>query len=92
MIERCQNQILERQWMEDDDPNELQGPHYYVHYKGWKNTYVKCSLLDGSTIDKEYSWDEWVHETRVLKYTDTNLKLQQRLKDANTVWSLERVK
>ena len=31
-------QILDRQWM-DSNP-DFQGPYYFVHYKGWKRTYV----------------------------------------------------
>ncbi|KAI8919053.1 hypothetical protein PhCBS80983_g01848 [Powellomyces hirtus] len=38
------------------------GPHYKVHYKGWKQT-----------------WDEWVPESRILKYSEENLKKQQDL-------------
>ncbi|KAI7884738.1 MRG-domain-containing protein [Mucor mucedo] len=53
--------ILESKWM-DEDP-ELTGPHYYVHYKGWKR-----------------SWDEWVPETRVLRWCEDNIKMQSRLK------------
>ncbi|KAI9486872.1 MAG: chromo domain-like protein [Benjaminiella poitrasii] len=53
--------ILDRDWM-DDDP-ELTGPHYFVHYKGWKR-----------------SWDEWVPESRILRWTEENLKMQSRLK------------
>lgn len=44
-----------------------EGPHYFVHYKGWKQT-----------------WDEWVPETRVLKWTDQNLKKQQELKQSHS--------
>ncbi|KAI8809579.1 MRG-domain-containing protein [Cladochytrium replicatum] len=47
-----------------EDPNE-NGPHYFVHYKGWKQT-----------------WDEWVPESRVLKFSDENLKRQSELKDS----------
>lgn len=53
--------ILDRKWM-DEDP-EMTGPHYYIHYKGWKR-----------------SWDEWVPETRVLRWCDENIKMQSRLK------------
>ena len=38
------------------------GPRYFVHYKGWKQ-----------------SWDEWVPETRILKFTDDNIERQQEL-------------
>ncbi|KAG2185777.1 hypothetical protein INT43_002214 [Umbelopsis isabellina] len=48
------------------DEEEMQGPHYFVHYKGWKQT-----------------WDEWVPEDRVLKWTETNLQKQAQLKEAH---------
>ncbi|ORE21697.1 MRG-domain-containing protein [Rhizopus microsporus] len=54
--------IMDRQWMNEDP--ELQGPYYFVHYKGWKRT-----------------WDEWVPETRLLKWCDENIKMQLRLRD-----------
>ncbi|KAJ2754437.1 Esa1p-associated factor [Coemansia pectinata] len=41
------------------------GPHYFVHYKGWKQT-----------------WDEWVDESRALKFNDENLAKQKALKQA----------
>ncbi|KAG1446480.1 hypothetical protein G6F56_009556 [Rhizopus delemar] len=47
----------------NEDP-ELQGPYYFVHYKGWKRT-----------------WDEWVPETRLLRWCDENIKIQLRLRD-----------
>ncbi|KAG2228714.1 MRG-domain-containing protein [Thamnidium elegans] len=53
--------ILDSKWM-DEDP-DFTGPHYYVHYKGWKR-----------------SWDEWVPETRVLRWCDENIKMQYRLR------------
>lgn len=30
-----------------------------------------------------YSWDEWVPESRVLKYVDSNLAKQKELQKAN---------
>ncbi|KAI3660147.1 hypothetical protein MP638_002544 [Amoeboaphelidium occidentale] len=48
-----------------DDPSfgpDQQGPHYFVHYKGWKQT-----------------WDEWVPESRVLRYNETNIQRQKDL-------------
>ncbi|EJT98250.1 MRG-domain-containing protein [Dacryopinax primogenitus] len=49
----------------DDTNSKLdhsRGPHYFVHYKGWKNT-----------------WDEWVPQSRLLKFTEHNLVLQKQL-------------
>lgn len=48
----------------DGKEGNAEGPHYFVHYKGWKRT-----------------WDEWVPECRVLKWTDTNLQRQAQLKE-----------
>ncbi|KAJ1667129.1 Esa1p-associated factor [Coemansia sp. RSA 1813] len=41
------------------------GPHYFVHYKGWKQT-----------------WDEWVDESRALKFNEENLATQKALRQA----------
>ncbi|KAG1447992.1 hypothetical protein G6F46_008952 [Rhizopus delemar] len=54
--------VMDRNWMNEDP--ELQGPYYFVHYKGWKRT-----------------WDEWVPETRLLRWCDENIKMQLRLRD-----------
>ncbi|KAI8612784.1 MRG-domain-containing protein [Chytriomyces sp. MP71] len=43
------------------------GPHYFIHYKGWKQ-----------------SWDEWVPESRTLKFNDQNLKRQADLNSLNS--------
>lgn len=45
-----------------------EGPHYFVHYKGWKQT-----------------WDEWVPETRILKWSDANLARQKQLQETHAV-------
>jgi mortality factor 4-like protein 1 len=55
--------ILKGELWENKQIEKDNGPHYYVHYKGWKQT-----------------WDEWVPESRVLKYNDVNLKRQSELK------------
>ncbi|KAI9092613.1 MRG-domain-containing protein [Phlyctochytrium arcticum] len=47
-----------------DKANHEDGPYYFVHYKGWKQT-----------------WDEWVPESRVLKFSDENLKRQADLRE-----------
>lgn len=31
-----------------------------------------------------FSWDEWISEARVLKYTDENLQKQKQLKEMNS--------
>ncbi|CAI2195421.1 20020_t:CDS:2, partial [Funneliformis geosporum] len=40
----------------------LLGPHYHIHYAGWKS-----------------SWDEWVDESRVLKYDEANLEKHKQM-------------
>jgi len=55
--------ILKGELWENKQIEKDNGPHYYVHYKGWKQ-----------------KWDEWVPESRVLKYNDVNLKRQSDLK------------
>ncbi|ORY01480.1 MRG-domain-containing protein [Basidiobolus meristosporus CBS 931.73] len=56
--------VLQCEWWEGNEQVE-EGGHYYVHYKGWKQT-----------------WDEWVPESRVLKYNEENLATQAALKAA----------
>ncbi|OZJ04196.1 hypothetical protein BZG36_02180 [Bifiguratus adelaidae] len=51
-------------WEEKDSETGETGPHYYVHYKGWKQ-----------------SWDEWVPESRALKFNEANLSRQQQLRE-----------
>ncbi|KAI8394081.1 MRG-domain-containing protein [Radiomyces spectabilis] len=58
--------VIRREKREDNDDSEG-GRHYYIHYKGWKQT-----------------WDEWVPEERVLKFTDTNIQKQQQLKEMHS--------
>lgn len=52
-------------WKENDNQSGATGPHYLVHYQGWKKT-----------------WDEWVPETRLLKFNEENLARQKALVDA----------
>ncbi|GJE94035.1 MRG-domain-containing protein [Phanerochaete sordida] len=57
-------------WDEQNTKNGEIGPHFFVHYKGWKQT-----------------WDEWVDRTRLLKFTEDNIKLQKTLSQANAAAS-----
>ncbi|GAA5798082.1 MRG-domain-containing protein [Helicostylum pulchrum] len=57
--------ILRREKKDEDEQD--QEYRYFVHYKGWKQT-----------------WDEWVSEHRVLRYTDDNLQKQKQLKESNS--------
>jgi len=57
--------ILKGEIWENKSIPEENGPHYFVHYKGWKQT-----------------WDEWVPEERILKWTEENIKIKNSLKDA----------
>jgi mortality factor 4-like protein 1 len=62
------------------------GPHFFVHYKGWKQTRVSVTLLpnDAQFLIPECRWDEWVPGARLLKYNETNLELAKTLKNAST--------
>ncbi|EJD00406.1 MRG-domain-containing protein [Fomitiporia mediterranea MF3/22] len=53
-------------YTESNSPTGRTGPHYFVHYKGWKNT-----------------WDEWVPESRLMKFNETNILIQKRLNAEN---------
>lgn len=53
-------------WKGDENQNGATGPHYLVHYQGWKKT-----------------WDEWVPESRLLKFTDENVAQQKALVNAH---------
>lgn len=56
---------MAEEWKGDENQNGATGPHYFVHYQGWKKT-----------------WDEWVPQTRLLKYNEENLARQKALVDA----------
>ncbi|SPO28173.1 related to Chromo domain protein MRG15 [Ustilago trichophora] len=58
-------------WTGEDNVTGQVGPHYLVHYDGWKKT-----------------WDEWVPETRLLKYNDENLARKATLEEAAKSGSL----
>ncbi|KAL6628117.1 MRG-domain-containing protein [Neocallimastix californiae] len=59
--------ILKSEIWENSSNPEENGPHYLVHYKGWKQT-----------------WDEWVSEERILKWTDENIKKKDSLIETYT--------
>jgi len=52
-------------WTDPKKHHGQTGPHFYVHYKGWKQT-----------------WDEWVPETRLLKWNEENISRQKQLNEA----------
>ncbi|NXH09769.1 MO4L1 protein, partial [Bucco capensis] len=71
---------------------------YFIHYSGWNKNSASISvrlllvcrmqLCDdfGCSLGFDslsFSWDEWVPESRVLKYVDTNLQKQKELQKAN---------
>ena len=64
------------------------GPHFFVHYKGWKQTRVSATLPSNDAqflIPLSHCrWDEWVPAARLLKYNETNLELAKTLKNAST--------
>ncbi|KAI8320608.1 MRG-domain-containing protein [Martensiomyces pterosporus] len=56
--------VVKAEMWDGTDPDAPDpGPHYFVHYKGWKQT-----------------WDEWVDESRALKFNEENLAKQKALK------------
>jgi len=70
-------------------------PTYKVHYKGWKSRFNHFLMPSSSPYAAWFrrcmdwrilffhkcSWDEWVPQDRVLKWSDENLKTQKRLKE-----------
>ncbi|NXG07533.1 MO4L1 protein, partial [Sakesphorus luctuosus] len=63
---------------------------YFIHYSGWNKKFSGSELSDFipelmiySGTDTLPGWDEWVPESRVLKYVDTNLQKQKELQKAN---------
>uniref|UniRef100_A0A182M1D4 Uncharacterized protein n=1 Tax=Anopheles culicifacies TaxID=139723 RepID=A0A182M1D4_9DIPT len=57
---------------------------YLVHYAGWNKKYVSsmvgylsvCIVVNTNPF---HSWDEWVPESRVLKYNEANRQRQQEV-------------
>ncbi|NWI03440.1 MO4L1 protein, partial [Tichodroma muraria] len=72
---------------------------YFIHYSGWNKNPEFCEAFNlllwvegnhGMVLSDDLfisvffsSWDEWVPESRVLKYVDTNLQKQKELQKAN---------
>ncbi|NXP04549.1 MO4L1 protein, partial [Thinocorus orbignyianus] len=71
---------------------------YFIHYSGWNKNIslysnTQCTSLFYHFFDSKLGskaleecvscWDEWVPESRVLKYVDTNLQKQKELQKAN---------
>ncbi|KFQ53376.1 Mortality factor 4-like 1, partial [Nestor notabilis] len=50
--------------------------------KPYRRLYSEWGRLSGLSLHRS-SWDEWVPESRVLKYVDTNLQKQKELQKAN---------
>ena len=74
-------------WDETSTRTGSIGPHFFVHYKGWKQTRVPFTLqLDARFLifQGNCRWDEWVPAARLLKYNETNLELAKTLKNAST--------
>jgi len=65
---------------EETAPPSGPGPYYFVHYKGWKQTYVwRHHLLNPPTWLFFCRWDEWVPVSRLLKYNEQNIATQKTL-------------
>ena len=75
-------------WDETTTKSGSVGPHFFVHYKGWKQTRVSVALPFHDVqflMHLAYCrWDEWVPAARLLKYNETNLELAKTLKNAST--------
>ncbi|KAH0620129.1 hypothetical protein JD844_014754 [Phrynosoma platyrhinos] len=56
---------------------------YFIHYSGWNKKRLFLVMWDLKAVLLPFSWDEWVPESRVLKYVDTNLQKQKELQKAN---------
>jgi mortality factor 4-like protein 1 len=74
-------------WDEATTKLETVGSHYFVHYKGWKQTCVPAHMLSSLVLSDFTvffcgSWDEWVPTARLLKYNEANLSLQKDLSRA----------
>jgi mortality factor 4-like protein 1 len=73
-------------WDETTSKSGTLGPHFFVHYKGWKQTSVFSFLARYHVVctRRPVRWDEWVPATRLLKYNETNIGLAKTLKDASS--------
>ena len=73
-------------WDESTTKSGSLGPHFFVHYKGWKQTRVSVTLPRNNAqfLISYCRWDEWVPAARLLKYNETNLELAKTLKNAST--------
>ncbi|KFQ83116.1 Mortality factor 4-like 1, partial [Phaethon lepturus] len=65
---------------------------YFIHYSGWNKKksgvfFLGIKSFSSSEVFQRalfpVFWDEWVPESRVLKYVDTNLQKQKELQKAN---------
>lgn len=89
-------QILKAEfWEKGKNKSGQVGPHYFVHYKGWKQTCVVFSLFlpfppppssrcaAGLTLFRpNRSWDEWVPEDRLNKFNEEGIRKQKMLIEA----------
>ena len=63
----------------DNRQDGQSGPHYLVHYHGWKDKYpARCTSIPPFIRNR---WDEWVPESRVLKFNEENLAKQRELRE-----------
>ena len=75
--------IKAEDWNKSSNSSGEIGPHYFVHYKGWKQTYHPFSAPLPTFADHyESRWDEWVPEERLKKYNEENIKQQRVLINA----------
>lgn len=79
-----EGKVLERDFGVVDDHSDEWA--YWIHYPGWsKRLQNDHKKYEGSIHQIQsfcYSWDEYVLETRVLKFSDANLEVQRSVKIA----------
>lgn len=76
-------QVLKAEkWTGDDNIRGVEGPHYLVHYMGWKGK-CECSLPESFSGHRSsllvLTGDEWVPESRMMKLNPENIEKQQAL-------------
>jgi len=76
---------LAENWTESNTLLGTIGPHYFIHYKGWKQTYVLIvSMAISIFANSAIRWDEWVPEQRLLKLNEAGFAKRRQLMEAQT--------
>jgi mortality factor 4-like protein 1 len=78
------HQVIQTKRFDEHPPSSQYGPHYFVHYKGWKNTWDGAPVTTNTHMFKTLILStEWVHQSRLLKRDETNLALQKKLQQTH---------